>query len=186
MVSVKGYEGYYEIDEDGTIYSCKRSFVNKAGRLVTVGGNRRSPIVHQTGYMVITLSKDGVTKTHRLHRVIAENLLDNPHNKPYVNHKDGNKQNNNPLNLEWVTAKENTVHAVSTGLFNLSGVNNPSCRFTQEDVSDWYLLITYGVSLSKIAEEYECDRNTVPRLINCEFGKDIIGKYSGKVRNKEK
>ena len=45
-----------------------------------------------------------------LHRILAECFIDNPYNKPQVNHKDGNKQNNNLNNLEWTTASENQRH----------------------------------------------------------------------------
>ena len=49
-------------------------------------------------------------KRRKLHRILAECFIDNPHNKPQVNHKDGNKHNNNLNNLEWVTSSENQRH----------------------------------------------------------------------------
>jgi hypothetical protein len=58
----------------------------------------------------------GKPKKMLLHRVLANAFIPNPDNKPFVNHKDGNKENNSLENLEWVTASENNYHAYRIGL----------------------------------------------------------------------
>lgn len=63
------------------------------------------------GYVNVCVCKNGKVKTLRLHRVVAEAFIPNPENKPQVNHKDGNRKNNDLKNLEWVTASENHIHA---------------------------------------------------------------------------
>ena len=75
----------------------------------------------QQDYHHVTLNINGKQKRMRVHRLVAEAFIANPNNKPYVNHIDGNRGNNNVENLEWVTPSENTQHAVQTGLFR-SGV----------------------------------------------------------------
>ena len=69
-----------------------------------------------TGYYIVTLVNNGVRKNQSIHRLLAQNFIPNPLNKPQVNHIDCNKQNNALSNLEWVTAKENSRHAVDNGL----------------------------------------------------------------------
>lgn len=60
------------------------------------------------GYRFVNLNNNNNTKMNRLiHRLVAETFLENPENKPVVNHKDTNILNNNVNNLEWVTYKEN-------------------------------------------------------------------------------
>lgn len=68
-------------------------------------------------YLIVSIKEKGKTKTHLLHRLIAMAFIENPLNKPQVNHIDGNKLNNSVDNLEWVTAKENMLHAFNTGLY---------------------------------------------------------------------
>lgn len=65
------------------------------------------------GYLTICIGHD---KTVPVHRLVAQTFVLNPYNKPYVNHKDGDKTNNNASNLEWVTASENEHHAYANGL----------------------------------------------------------------------
>jgi hypothetical protein len=57
-----------------------------------------------------------VNKKIKVHRLVAVAFIENPHNKPQVNHKDGNKLNNDIDNLEWVTHQENQQHAWGNGL----------------------------------------------------------------------
>lgn len=70
-------------------------------------------ITNTAGYASVRLPD----KNHLVHRLVAEAFIPNPENKPQVNHKDGNKRNNNVNNLEWVTQAENIAHALSHGLF---------------------------------------------------------------------
>ena len=74
----------------------------------------------QQDYKFVGLIINGKQKRMRVHRMVALTFIDNPDNKPYVNHINGNRFDNNVENLEWVTPSENTQHAVDTGLFKSS------------------------------------------------------------------
>lgn len=105
---IKNFEGLYDIDDIGNVYSLERKGVQKE-RILKVRLNTK-------GYVHVALYKDNKIHTFRVHRLVAETFLPNPENKPEVNHKDCNKLNNSVENLEWVTAKQNYNHAVDNGL----------------------------------------------------------------------
>ena len=67
-------------------------------------------------YKFVTLLINGQQKRMRVHRMVAMTFIENPDNKPYVNHINGIRYDNNVENLEWVTQSENIQHAVRTGL----------------------------------------------------------------------
>lgn len=74
--------------------------------------------LHKRGYVLCHISINGKKSWRLLHRIVATVFIPNPENKPQVNHIDGNKQNNNVSNLEWVTNSENRQHAVNNALIS--------------------------------------------------------------------
>lgn len=76
------------------------------------------------GYFSISIGNSKNKNTYRINRLVAEYFISNPENKPYVNHKDGDKLNNHVDNLEWCTTTENNQHAINTGLTNHKKVLN--------------------------------------------------------------
>ena len=120
---IKDFEGLYEVSNYGRVkalekeieFKTKNQFCEFSTKYKTFEKILK-PIKHSNGYYVISLSYLGVKKIKAIHRLVAEAFIENPLNKPQVNHKDGNKGNNNADNLEWVTQSENTRHAYTTGL----------------------------------------------------------------------
>lgn len=94
---IDGYTNYY-IYDNGDVLNATTNKILKG----SIGEN---------GYKYYRLSKDNQKTMHYAHRLVADMFLDNPNNLPVVNHKDGNKLNNNINNLEWVSYSENIEHA---------------------------------------------------------------------------
>lgn len=116
---VIGYEDEYEISNTGIIRSKDRLCIDSLGRKRFRKGIELRPDIAQNGYYRVTLCRGGRKNQQYLHRLIAIHFISNPENKPQINHKDGDKLNNSVDNLEWVTVKENTVHAYKNDLINV-------------------------------------------------------------------
>lgn len=112
-VTIPGYDGLYQANKNGRIWS-----VRKERLLSTASCGGR--------YCTIVLVKNGVKKPKTAHRIIAELFVPNPLNKPMINHKNGVKTDNRSSNLQWVSSKENVIHAHKVGLKLIpSGKDNP-------------------------------------------------------------
>lgn len=98
---------FYEISNLGRIKSLER-WVGGCGdrvigeRIIACGGAEKYPSV--------TLRKNKERHRFYIHRLVAENFIPNPKNKPYVNHINSKSNDNRVENLEWVTTRENTNH----------------------------------------------------------------------------
>jgi hypothetical protein len=114
---IKGYENLYFVCKDTQeVLSIKKRKNTKDDtyKLLKPVNNSKDP---SNNYFIVTLvDATGKRKNKSIHRIMCETFLPNPENKRHVNHKDGNKLNNNLNNLEWATEKENSQHAVNTGL----------------------------------------------------------------------
>lgn len=102
-IQIAGCE-HYHINEDGVVVNTKTGKVLKTD-------------LNNCGYKRVTLWSEQQTRVRiAVHRLVAMTYVNNPENKPMVNHKDGYKLNNHKTNLEWVTCKENTKHAFKNKL----------------------------------------------------------------------
>ena len=102
---IKGYEGLYQVSNLGNIKSLNRTTnIPNAKRIEK---EKILKLNTRNGYYVINLRKNGKRISKQIHRLVAEAFIPNNDNKPFVNHKDFNRLNNNIENLEWCTQKEN-------------------------------------------------------------------------------
>jgi hypothetical protein len=112
LFDIEGYEGLYSVTTKGDVYSWGK------GKSFTSDGKLKmiKHTIKANGYVQVKLFKNGERKYFNVHRLVAKCFIPNPENKREVNHKDGNKQNNEVSNLEWVTTRENQLHAFALGL----------------------------------------------------------------------
>ena len=119
---IKGYEGLYQISNLGNVRSLHWNHSNKI-RLLT-------PFLND-GYLRVGFRVNNVLKNYLIHVLVANAFIPNPENKPQVNHKDGNKLNNNVSNLEWVSAFENVIHAKKHNLITKNPCRWKPCKINQ-------------------------------------------------------
>ena len=110
---IEGYEGLYQVSDTGEVRGLDRKTTGNRNR--TIKGTVLKKGKTTTGYWLVVLSKDGKSRTHKVHRLVAKVFINNPQGKPNVNHIDNNPLNNNVENLEWCTQSENVAHAYRIG-----------------------------------------------------------------------
>ena len=107
---IEGYEGLYQVSDQGHVKSLERTFIDNSGRKQTVKERILKPATTYNGYLFVCLSDGGERKKLRVHRLVCQAFHENPDGKPCVNHIDENKTNNAASNLEWCTYEENNNH----------------------------------------------------------------------------
>lgn len=165
---VKGYESYYEVSNYGNVRSLARSSKHwRSGYQRMVYGKLLiKQVAKRGGYHTVHLKISGKRKNCKVHRLVAEAWLSNTYNKPFINHKDGNKINNSIKNLEWCTHQENVNHAVANGL-------RPKIVRTKK----WKSVLAYNKN-GDFIKEYTSIRDAA-RELNV-FGQNICSVLSGR------
>jgi len=92
-ISVPGYGYKYSVTTLGRVIN------DHTGKVMKLSNNR--------GYQKVNLTKDGITTTHRVHRLVAMAFISNPDEYPEVDHRDEDKANNCIDNLRWCTGQMN-------------------------------------------------------------------------------
>lgn len=110
--NIEGYEGKYQVSNLGNVKSLETWTGDRYIKREKILKNN----LYGNGYYYVGLSKNGKVKRYKVSRLVAQEFIPNPENKPFINHIDGDKLNNHIDNLEWCTQSENMKHASMIGL----------------------------------------------------------------------
>lgn len=149
--------GAYEVCEDGKIYSNKRK-----QRHELVGK------VCNAGYRMVVLTLNRQKHYVNVHRLIAKVFVSNPMNLPEVNHIDGDKLNNKVSNLEWVSTRQNQLHAVRMGRSRQIKIN----MATAEKIRTLYATGCY--TQRELAKMFDIGKTNIGYIINGKRWKNDI------------
>lgn len=149
--NINGYDDY-QASNLGRI----KTIANSASRKERI----LKPLTHPRGYFRVALWRNGKSKFLFIHRIIAITFIDNPDNKPTVNHIDGNKSNNYSNNLEWTTYRENMNHAIENKI-SACGERNGRSKLNSIQVDE---IRNSTLKQYEIAEKYNVSRGTISRI----------------------
>lgn len=144
--------GRYSVTESGDVVS--NSYQNSGIQ------QKLRPHTNKFGYMRVVLAGDGIKMSCSVHRVVALALIPNPLNLPHVNHKDCDKSNNKPSNLEWVTRKDNMKHASEMGLL----ATPSNAKLTKEQVIKIKIMLKNKEKIADISRLIKISRGSIQMI----------------------
>ena len=159
-----GFEGSYQISNLSNVRSLD-TYYKRYGSDVPI--KRKGMILNQNnvqGYLRVNLSKNKISKSYSVHRLVAIHFIPNPFNKPQVNHLNGIKNDNRIVNLKWATQSENMIHSYTSNLHKKESLRKKVKQFSLDNkYIETHLSIriasdTTGISVSNISKA--CKYNT--------------------------
>lgn len=130
---IPGYEGIYQASSLGRVRSLDRVIEHPHTGSTRLRGKVLIQAPNGRGYLKVTLSRDNVKAQRTAHRLVLEAFVGPAPDGMECNHRNGNKTDNRLSNLHWVTASENSRHALRTGLASgKSGEDNGNAKLSPE------------------------------------------------------
>lgn len=150
---ITGYEGLYQASTHGRIKSyCKYD----RGRILKS--------FRYSKYLGVALFENKKHIKYYVHRLVALTFIPNPENKPCINHKDGDKDDNRIENLEWCTQQENLIHKINI-LGEGRGDKHGNSVISEKRVGGIKFLLKEGkLTQRQIAKRYKIDYRIVNQI----------------------
>ena len=157
---VVGFEGYYVVSDRGRVMRVARGKGTRPGTI-------RKLFTDHLGYQRLLLSKNGKYFTRSVHRLVTEAFLGPAPEGYEVNHKNGDKEDNNIDNLEWVTHSGNQRHRYDVLKKGCAcGSRCHTAKLTEDDIPNIRRLAADGMSRSKIAVLYGVSQPMISYIVN--------------------
>lgn len=156
---ISGFENFYEISNIGAV---KSLYYNRLLK----------PMIDRYGYLYVNLSKNGSYKSKKIHRLVISSF--SGESIKQVNHKDGNKLNNQLNNLEYCTCRENVQHAIQNGLINNKGKHHHFAKIKEEDVIEIRDKYKNGVSVAKLTKMYPISNSSIQDIVKNRHWKHLL------------
>lgn len=144
---IRGWEGLYEITNNGKVYSLKRGIYLK-------------PRLSMDGYQRVCLCDNNKRREYRVARLVAEAFIENPLNKPEINHKDFNRKNDVVDNLEWSTNYENAHYSYDNKRYKIP-TNYKAYTFTNVYNGKAFTII----GINNVAKQFHCTAKNFKAII---------------------
>lgn len=134
-VPVDKYKELYEVGNKGSIKSFSRTYYS--GEYYKIKKTNEEKCMKlgydKDGYLLVGLTKDGATKTYKVHRLVAMAFIPNPYGYLIVNHKNGIRDDNRVENLEWCTNQYNIEYSLAKPIMGINKLDGEvvifkSCR----------------------------------------------------------
>lgn len=161
-VAIAGFEGLYEVDQDGNVYSIRQGQGRRICKIQPYSvGN----------YLKVNLySEDGKQHKKFVHRIVAETFIPNPQGFKEVNHIDCNGKNNSVENLEWCDRRKNLEHAYAHGK-KRQGEKHGMHKLTLEQARE----IKFSNAPQKeLAEAFNVSQSTISAIQCGRIWKEVI------------
>lgn len=161
---IKGYEGHYQVSNEGKVRSIKR----KEPKLLTL-------LNHSMGYYVINLCKPKTKMIQvKVHRLVADLFIPNHgDDTTIVNHIDGDKKNNRVSNLEWTNHGGNLKHSYDYNLRSKKGENHHLSKLKDSDVRKIRNLSSEGFSNVALSKMFNVSDGTICMIVKRKRWKHI-------------
>ena len=174
------FEGLYQVSNLGRVKSLwfTNNVYNKKYRKDRI---LKATTTH-SNYVQVALRKSNKMYHRLVHRLVAQAFIENPSQLPQVNHKDGNKKNNVVDNLDWVSPRENQLHAVKIGLRASGGKCYNAKAVIQYDMQDNF--IKEYSSISQASKE--TNSNAINILKCCKGQRNKCNNYKWKYKKGNK